>query len=208
MPEKRSMRTLFSGITSRLSFFTFSVSARSAERAASSSPWKTSSVLRSFVSHCIMTSTTVSSETGICGASILMPSSLSARCSVPAFMAMRMRATRSNLRRERSHLPLLSRSCCSYSSTMRRLPAAPAPEYFTSSMRALVASRSSLSPSMRPCASFVIDIKFFVVSSCVMNFWITSLTSDTPVASLIFRKASSNVVTRFCSSAIFASFSA
>jgi len=42
----------------------------------------------------------------------------------------------------------------------------------------------------------VICLRLLCVSSWVMNFWITSLTSATPVASLIFLNASSNVTMR------------
>eukprot|EP00964_Phaeocystis_antarctica_P156318 scaffold125910_cov69-Phaeocystis_antarctica.AAC.1 len=47
--------------------------------------------------------------------------------------------------------------------------------------------------------------RLLCVSSCVMNFWMTSLTSATPVASLISRKAASYEAIFSCSSSMSAS---
>mmetsp|Transcript_64611 Transcript_64611/g.203966 ORF Transcript_64611/g.203966 Transcript_64611/m.203966 type:complete len:328 (-) Transcript_64611:622-1605(-) len=159
--------------------------------------------LRSFCSHCCSTSHTVSSVRGIMGCpSTFMSCTFSARCSVPALSLMRVLATLSYFCLLRSQRLLDSPRWVSYSSTIRRLPELPDPLYLSSSTRALAAAFSSFSLSMRACASLVICLRLALVSSCVMNFWITSETSLTPVASLILRNASPNVVIFFCSSSI------
>mmetsp|Transcript_10765 Transcript_10765/g.22418 ORF Transcript_10765/g.22418 Transcript_10765/m.22418 type:complete len:243 (+) Transcript_10765:594-1322(+) len=165
-----------------------------------------SNVLTSFSSHCASTSTMVSSVRGMWGLSTLMPSSLSPRCSIPAFIAISVFATFSYLTRCLSQVAAVSPSLPSYSSTMRRDPSRPEPAYLSSSSRASIAVRSAFSWSIRTWLSLVICLRLLCVSSCVMNFWITSLTSDTPVASLIFLNASSKVVMRVCSSSSCALF--
>mmetsp|Transcript_10667 Transcript_10667/g.16895 ORF Transcript_10667/g.16895 Transcript_10667/m.16895 type:complete len:228 (+) Transcript_10667:280-963(+) len=162
----------------------------------------------SFASHCANTSTTVESVMTTASCSTVMGSNLSARCSTPDLTLMRIFAILSYFCLLRSHLLVASDRWLSNSSTILRDPKDPVPLYLISSTLALACAFSSLSASMRACASLVMTTRLLCVSSCVKNFWITSFTSDTPVASLILRNASSYVVIFFCSSSMTCSLSA
>ena len=110
---------------------------------------------------------------------------------MPARMSTKTWVSRPWRVRTRSCAEVASPSRFSHASTSWRDDCPPAPEYFISSTEALVAAFSSASWSMRACASRVIASSDFSVSFWVMNFWMTSLTSPTPVASLILRNAAS-----------------
>mmetsp|Transcript_12964 Transcript_12964/g.25848 ORF Transcript_12964/g.25848 Transcript_12964/m.25848 type:complete len:256 (+) Transcript_12964:41-808(+) len=186
------MRMLYAGISISCDAIIFSgAAAASGSRGAAWSPSTESMRRISFASHCASTSTTVESVITTASCSTVMGSSLSARCSTPLLTLMRILAMRSYFCLLRSHLLFASDRCDSNSSTIRRDPSDPVPEYLISSTLALACAFSSFNASIRACASFVITTRLLCVSSWVRNFWMTSLTSETPVASLIFRNASS-----------------
>ena len=145
---------------------------------------------RSLRSQCAIT-TTVSSVTAGGAASVLIPSSLSTRCSVPAFMLTITLLRRSNLALTRSLLAVPSESWLSYSSTSLRDAPVPAPSSLSASIFCFIWSISSLSASTLDWPSLVSCLRLLLVSSWVMNLVTTSWMSATPVASLMRRNASS-----------------
>mmetsp|Transcript_2279 Transcript_2279/g.9202 ORF Transcript_2279/g.9202 Transcript_2279/m.9202 type:complete len:226 (-) Transcript_2279:1020-1697(-) len=110
---------------------------------------------RSLRSQCAITSTTVSSVTAGGAASVLIPSSLSTRCSVPAFMLTITLLRRSNLALTRSLLAVPSESWLSYSSTSLRDAPVPAPSSLSASIFCFIWSISSLSASTLDWPSLV-----------------------------------------------------
>mmetsp|Transcript_40246 Transcript_40246/g.119521 ORF Transcript_40246/g.119521 Transcript_40246/m.119521 type:complete len:238 (-) Transcript_40246:926-1639(-) len=155
---------------------------------------------RSFFSHWWSTSTMLSSVSASRASSMSTPSRRSARCSTPALIATSTLASRSCRCRCRSCVrPAGSGDAtCGGSSPASAL-------YLSRCMRSCASRFLAVSLSMSACASAVICSRFLCVVSCVRNFSITSLTSDTPVASLISRKAASYARIFSCSSAMSAS---
>mmetsp|Transcript_24311 Transcript_24311/g.62103 ORF Transcript_24311/g.62103 Transcript_24311/m.62103 type:complete len:278 (+) Transcript_24311:444-1277(+) len=167
---------------------------------ASSSCLIASSTILSRCSHCSSTSTMLSSVSTSGGSSSLTPSRRSARCWMPALTATSTFVSRSNLTRCRSDFRSSGEPAPS-SANVSSVPAANLRRCTRSWTRVFF----SWSCSIFCCDSLVIASRFLCVSSCVMNFWMTSLTSATPVASLISRKAASYAAIFSCSSSMSAS---
>mmetsp|Transcript_62229 Transcript_62229/g.122976 ORF Transcript_62229/g.122976 Transcript_62229/m.122976 type:complete len:229 (-) Transcript_62229:640-1326(-) len=132
------------------------------------------------------------------GSSSFMPSRRSDRCWMPALTATSTLVSRSNLTRCLSDLrssPTTAGACASSEVTA----------YLRRCTRSCTAVFCSVRASILDCDSLVMASKFLCVSSCVMNFWMTSLTSATPVASLISLKAASYDAIFSCSSSMSAS---
>mmetsp|Transcript_27353 Transcript_27353/g.88338 ORF Transcript_27353/g.88338 Transcript_27353/m.88338 type:complete len:310 (+) Transcript_27353:588-1517(+) len=152
---------------------------------ASSSSRIASMTMCSFLSHCRSTSVMLSSVSASRASSMATPSSRSARCWIPALTDTNTFASRSYLCRCRSCL----RSVCPGAATC--CPSSVDAEYFSRCTRSCASRFFFVSASSFCCDSLVSCCKFLCVASCVMNFSITSLTSATPVASLISLKAAS-----------------